>query len=148
LASEVSIWDKTRAPKDKHILGIEEFSAPARFFSPSQWEQLRIDFEEAIIREWQIYAPNMTKENVIACHVNTPYDIANERTNLHDGCIDAGDMIVSQLDRFRPIPEMYDYRTPIKNFYICSAATHSGGGTGRGSSYCCYQTIAGDFGLK
>jgi beta-carotene ketolase (CrtO type) len=143
-----TMWDKTRAPEDKHILGIEEFTAPVRFFSPSQWEQLRIDFEEAIIREWQIYAPNMIKENVIACHVNTPYDIANEHTNLHEGCVDAGDMIVSQLDRFRPIPEMYDYRTPIKNFYICSAATHSGGGTGRGSSYCCYQTIAGDLGLK
>jgi beta-carotene ketolase (CrtO type) len=143
-----TMWDRTRAPEGKHILGIEEFTAPVRFFSPSQWEQLRIDFEDAIIREWQIYAPNMTKENVIACHVNTPYDIANEHANLHEGCIDAGDMIVSQLDRFRPIPEMYDYRTPIKNFYICSAATHSGGGTGRGSSYCCYQTITQDFKLS
>ena len=110
-----SIWDSSRAPEGKHIIGIEELSAPARFFSPTKWQDLRNQFEAAIIREWQKYAPNMTRENVIASHIVTPYDIQLTHPNMHEGSIACGDMIVSQMDRFRPTPELSGYRTPIKN---------------------------------
>ncbi|MBN1104860.1 MAG: NAD(P)/FAD-dependent oxidoreductase [Deltaproteobacteria bacterium] len=143
-----TIWDKSRAPEGKHMIGVEEFAAPTRFFSPGRWQELRKEFEDAIIKQWQIYAPNMTRDNIIGCRVFTPYDIELRRPNMHQGSIAVGDMIVSQMDRFRPTPEMSSYRTPIKNVYICSAATHNGVGTGRGCSYNCYQTILKDFGLK
>jgi len=90
----------------------------------------------------------MTRDNVIAFHVNTPYDTELAHPNMHEGSIACGDMIVSQMDRFRPIPELSGYRTPIKNFYLCSSATHNGVGTGRGCSYNCLQVIRKDFGLK
>jgi len=143
-----TIWDKSRAPEGKHMIGVEEFAAPTRFFSPARWQELRKEFEDAIIRQWQIYAPNMTRENIIGCRVFTPYDIELRRPNMHQGSIAVGDMIVSQMDRFRPTPELSNYRTPVKNFYLCSAATHNGVGTGRGCSYNCYQVIREDFGLK
>lgn len=142
-----SIWDTSRAPDGKHIIGIEEFSAPARFFSAARWQELRKEFEEGIIREWQIYAPNMTRDNVIAINLVTPYDIQQSHPNMHEGSIACGDMITSQLDRFRPTPELSNYRTPIKNYYLCGAATHNGVGTGRGCSYNCYQVIAEDYGF-
>ena len=143
-----SIWDGSRAPKGKHIIGVEEFAAPARFFSANRWQELRNQFEAAIIREWQIYAPNMTRDNIIACRVFTPYDIELRHPNMHEGSIACGDMIISQMDRFRPTPELADYRTPIKNFYLCSSACHNGVGTGRGSSYNCFQVIRKDFAMK
>jgi len=143
-----SIWDSSRAPKGKHIIGVEEFAAPARFFSASRWQELRNEFEAAIIREWQIYAPNMTRDNIIACRVFTPYDIELFHPNMHEGSIACGDMIVSQMDRFRPTPELSNYRSPIKNFYLCSSACHNGVGTGRGCSYNSYQVIREDFGLN
>lgn len=143
-----SIWDSSRAPEGKHIIGIEEFSAPARFFSASRWQELRNEFEAAIIREWQIYAPNMTRDNIIASHIVTPYDIQLSHPNMHEGSIACGDMIISQMDRFRPTPELSNYRTPIKNFYLCSSACHNGVGTGRGCSYNCYQVVKEDFSLR
>jgi phytoene dehydrogenase-like protein len=143
-----SIWDSSRAPEGKHIIGVEEFAAPKRFFSASRWQELRNEFEAAIIREWQRYAPNMTRDNIIACRVVTPYDIELRHPNMHEGSIACGDMIISQMDRFRPTPELSNYRTPIKNFYLCSSACHNGVGTGRGSSYCCYKIIADDFRLN
>jgi beta-carotene ketolase (CrtO type) len=143
-----TIWDKSRAPEGKHMIGVEEFAAPTRFFSASRWQELRKEFEDAIINQWQIYAPNMTRDNIIGCRVFTPYDIELRRPNMHQGSIAIGDMIVSQMDRFRPTPELSNYRTPLKNFYLCSAATHNGVGTGRGCSYNCYQVIREDFGLK
>lgn len=139
-----SIWDASRAPDGKHIIGVEEFSAPTRFFSSARWQELRKEFEDAIIREWQIYAPNMTRDNVIATHLITPYDIERYYPNMHQGSISCGDMIASQLDRFRPTPELSNYRTPIKNYYLCGSACHNGVGTGRGSSYNCYQVIRED----
>jgi beta-carotene ketolase (CrtO type) len=139
-----SIWDPSRAPEGKHIIGVEEFSAPTRFFSKSRWQELRKEFEDAVIREYQIYAPNMTRDNVIASSVMTPYDIENVHPIMHQGSISCGDMIVSQMDRFRPTPELSNYRTPIKNFYLCSSACHNGIGTGRGSSYNCFQEIQKD----
>jgi beta-carotene ketolase (CrtO type) len=143
-----SIWDRSRAPEGKHIIGVEEFAAPARFFSASRWQELRNQFEAAIIKEWQIYAPNMTRDNIIACRVFTPYDIELHHPNMHEGSIACGDMVISQMDRFRPTPELADYRTPIKNFYLCSSACHNGVGTGRGSSYNCYQVICKDLSIK
>jgi len=143
-----SIWDSSRAPEGKHIIGIEEFSAPARFFSASRWQELRNEFEAAIIKEWQIYAPNMTRDNIIASHIVTPYDIQLSHPNMHEGSIACGDMIISQMDRFRPTPELSNYRTPIKNFYLCSSACHNGVGTGRGCSYNCYQVVKEDFSLR
>ena len=143
-----SVWDKTRAPEGKHIIGVEDFSAPARFFSADEWEHLRNEFASSIVEQWQAYAPNMTRDNVIASRIVTPYDIQSRHINMHEGSIACGDMLLSQQDRFRPVPELSDYRTPIHNFYLCSSAAHSGVGTGRGSAYCCYQTIAEDFNLK
>jgi len=143
-----TIWDASRAPQGKHIIGIEEFSAPTRFFTVTRWQELRSEFEASLIREWQMYAPNMTRDNIIACHVNTPYDTELAHPNMHEGSIACGDMIVSQMDRFRPVPELSGYRTPIKNFYLCSSASHNGVGTGRGCSWNCIQTIRKDLGLN
>lgn len=95
-----SLWDETRAPEGKHVLGVEEISAPTRFFSAGRWKQLKKDFEEAIIREWQHYAPNMTRDNIIASRVTTPYALESKHANMHQGSISCGDMIISQQDRF------------------------------------------------
>ena len=142
-----SMWDKTRAPEGKHLFGVEDFTAPLRFFSESKWKQLGEERISSILKAWQSYAPNMTRDNVIGTHIVTPYDTANKYINMHEGSFVCGDMIISQQDRFRPIPELSDYRMPINNFYLCSSSAHSGPGTGRGNAYCCYKIIAEDLGL-
>ena len=52
------------------------------------------------------------------------------------------------MGRFRPIPELSHYRTPIKNLYLSSSFTHPGPGQGRACSVNCFNTIAEDFGLE
>jgi phytoene dehydrogenase-like protein len=143
-----SIWDETRAPAGKHVLGVEEISAPTRFFTHNRWQDIKTELETRVIDQWQRYAPNMTRDNLIGSIVYTPYDIEAKLPNMHQGSISVGDMILSQQDRFRPIPEMSNYRTPIKNLYLASAAAHCGIGIGRGSSYCCFQAISADLGLE
>ncbi len=142
LSSVDSLWDETRAPAGSHIIGVEEFSAPRRLFSADVWRTIRDRFTENLLGEWARYAPNMTRENVIAARVYTPEDIQRERPNMIEGGYSTGSTIASQLGRFRPIPDLTGHRLLLENVYDCSANMHSGSGIGRGSSYNCYQEIA------
>lgn len=143
-----SEWDKTLVPEGKHLVIFEEFTVPARFLSYQEWGHIRENFvAEQLLPEWERYAPNMTKDNVIAHRVTTPLEVLETHPDMIEGGFGVGEHISSQMGRFRGIPEVAGYRTPVKNLYICSSAVHSGLGIARGSSYCCYRVIAEDFGL-
>jgi phytoene dehydrogenase-like protein len=72
------------------------------------------------------YAPSLTSlvEHV---EVLTPKDL-QDRFGLLGGNIMQGEITPDQLFSFRPIPFYGDYRTPIRNLYLCGAGTHPGGG--------------------
>ena len=38
------------------------------------------------------------------------------------------DMTLDQMLARRPLPECADYRTPLRNLYLCGAGSHPGGG--------------------
>jgi phytoene dehydrogenase-like protein len=142
-----SIWDWTRAPKGKHTILVEQFTAPYRFFSDKDWLRMKKEIVEIVREQWSWYAPNMTKDNVIAAHITTPMDVQMRNLNMPQGGWTGEDMIASQMGRMRPFPELAFYRLPVKNMYLASAAAHSGPGIGRGSAYNCFKVIAEDFGL-
>ncbi len=148
LTSVDSLWDSTRAPEGKHIVGVEEFAAPRRLFTAEQWASLKRDFERHLMHEWARYAPNMTPDNVIASRVYGPDDIEQKRPDMMQGGYSAGSTIASQLGRFRPVPELSGYRMLLTNLYNCSSNMHSGSGIGRGSSLNCFQSIAADLSLS
>lgn len=64
-----------------------------------------------------------------------------------NGCVAIGSLLPSQEDRTRPCPELSNYRTPIKGYYLCSNTGHVGGGIRAAAGYCCYKMAADDFGL-
>lgn len=143
-----SIWDPTRAPRGKHTILVEEFAPPHRFYSEKDWLRMKKEFVDDLFRHWRHYAPNMTKDNLIDAFITTPYDVTRRHPDMLEGGWVEGSMFASQLGRFRPVPELSNYRTPVPNLYICSSNLHSAGGIGRGSSYNCYKVIAQDFGLE
>ena len=146
--SPESLWDKSRAPEGKHIIQVEQFTAPARFFSEREWLQMSQDFIKEMIRQWQWYAPNMTEDNFLGAYITTPSDTVQRNIDMIEGSWAVGAMMASQMGRFRPVPELSDYRTPINNLYLCSGAAHFAGGIGRPCGYNCYKNIAQDLGLR
>jgi phytoene dehydrogenase-like protein len=147
LTSCDTLWDPTRAPEGQHIIGVEEFAAPIRLFDKQQWRDLERKFADQLVDQWSRYAPNMTRENVIAVRVFGPPDIFNGHPDMIEGGYSAGSTIAWQLGRFRPTPELSGYRVLLENVYGCSSNMHSGSGIGRGSSYNCWQTIARDLAI-
>jgi beta-carotene ketolase (CrtO type) len=143
-----TVSDPSRAPEGKHLAAIHEFGAPRRLFTAPQWQDVKKSFEKTLLEQWRHYAPNMTPDNVIAIDTIGPDDVEEKLPDMVEGGFAEGSMIASQLGRFRPIPELAQYRTILRNVYTCSSNLHPGAGIGRGSSYNCFQRIAADLGLR
>jgi len=148
IAAADSIWDPTRAPAGKHTILVEEFAPPHRFYSEREWLRKKKEFVDDLFVYWQKFAPNMTKDNLIEAFITTPYDVISRHPDMKEGGWAEGSMFASQLGRFRPCPEFSNYKTPLKNLYMCSSNLHSAGGIGRGSSYNAYKVIAEEHGLR
>ena len=149
LCSVDSVWDQTRAPAGSHIVGVEEFAAPRRLFSDATWRGVKERFMDNLLTEWERYAPNMTRDNVVASRLYGPDDIERKRPDMAEGGYSAGSTIASQLGRFRPVAGAQPgYRMLLDNVYNCSANLHSGPGIGRGSSLNCFEEIARDLALE
>jgi beta-carotene ketolase (CrtO type) len=145
LTAPDTVWDPTRAPEGKHTVLFEEYTCPAGIFSRKEWRQLTDDFVDSLIQQWEQYAPNMTKDNVIDYRITPPMDLQDTHLDMRGGSWSEGAMSATQSLRFRGLPG--GFRTFISNLYMCSSAMPGGGGIGRSSSFNCYKVIAEDFGF-
>lgn len=141
-------WDPTRAPAGRFNALVEEFTCPWKNFSEKEWLRMKREIVNRILDDWHKYAPNVTRDNFIEAFITTPDDVVNRNPCMPQGGWGALDAYASRLGKLRPLPELSDYRMPVKNYYLCSSAAHSAHGIGRGSSYNCYKTIAKDFNLS
>ena len=127
-----SVLDPTLAPESKHTLWIE-------FFAPYQiagkegtglhgtgWtDELKERVADNVINKLADYAPNI-KDSVIARRVESPAELG-ERLGSYKGNYYHLDMTLDQMIFLRPLPEIANYTTPIKNLYLTGAGTHPGG---------------------
>jgi phytoene dehydrogenase-like protein len=120
-----SLTDPSVAPPGKHILSCFVQYAPYRL-REGTWDERREAFGDTVVDTLAEYAPNL-KNIIIHRQVVTPLDLERE-WGLTEGNIFQGELSLEQLFFLRPVPGWAQYRTPIKNLYMCGAATHPGGG--------------------
>lgn len=127
-----SVLDPTLAPEEKHTLWIE-------FFAPYQiagkegtglkgtgWtDELKNRVADNVIDKLAEYAPNI-KSAIMARRVESPAELG-ERLGSYKGNYYHLDMTLDQMIFLRPLPEIANYTTPIKNLYLTGAGTHPGG---------------------
>ncbi|HEU4648638.1 MAG TPA: NAD(P)/FAD-dependent oxidoreductase [Gemmatimonadales bacterium] len=121
-----SSLDDTVAPKGQYVMSMFTQYFPYEVKEGSL-DYHRERYADRCIEIMDEYAPGF-KKSVIARQVLTPKDIET-RYGLTGGNIMQGTMSLSSLSFMRPVPGYADYRTPVKNLYLCGAATHPGGGT-------------------
>ena len=138
--------DPRYAPPGKHIASHENYMPPATALSEREWLALKKQHAEDMIGLWQTFAPNMTWDNVIGYAPDTPYDCLRMKNMAPDGNWAIIDPVPHQTGPFRPIPELADHRTPIKNLYATGAAWGAAGAS-VAQGYTCYKVIAEDLGL-
>src|SRR5207244_12092382 len=90
------------------------------------WDQERDAFGNNVIDTIAEHAPNI-KNIILHKQVLTPLDLERE-FGLSEGNIFQGELSLEQLFFLRPVPGWAQFRTPIKNLYMCGSATHPRGG--------------------
>jgi len=120
-----SLTDPSVAPPGKHVMSCFVQYAPYHL-SSSNWDEKKEAFGDMVVQTLSEYAPNFTNL-VIGRQVVTPLDLERE-WGLTEGNIFQGELSLEQLFFLRPVPGWANYRTPIKNLYMCGSATHPGGG--------------------
>jgi len=138
--------DPRYAPEGKHLASHENFMPPATALTEREWLALKKQHAEDMISLWQTFAPNMTWDNVIGYAPDTPYDCLRLKNMAPNGCWSVIDPVPHQTGPFRPIPELADHRTPIKNLYAAGTGISMDGASLAGG-YTCYKTIAEDLDL-
>jgi len=118
-------FDKTLCPEGYHIMSL--FTQ----WVPQEWSQEphRDELEKYADRMIDVYtevAPNF-KSAIVHRDVVGPYEMEHDY-GLIGGNIFHGELSLEQLFHMRPAPGFADYRTPVKNLYYASSATHAGGG--------------------
>jgi phytoene dehydrogenase-like protein len=120
-----SLTDPSVAPPGKHVMSCFVQYAPYDL-KEGNWDAKREEFGDTVVNTICEYAPNL-KDIILHRQVLTPLDI--ERLfGLSEGNIFQGELSLEQLFFLRPVPGWAQYRTPIRNLYMCGSATHPGGG--------------------
>jgi len=120
-----SLTDPSVAPPGKHVMSCFVQYAPYNL-KEGNWDEQREHFGDTVIDTIAEHAPNI-RDLILHRQVLTPLDLERE-FGLSEGNIFQGELTLEQLFFLRPAPGWAQYRTPIKNLYMCGSATHPGGG--------------------
>jgi phytoene dehydrogenase-like protein len=133
------------APAGKHLCLIEDYTCEDASWTRAEWEDIRKRTPDSLLEYWRKFAPNMTKDNVIACYVLLGIDVIDRFTW---GFAMGINHTAPQMGSFRPIPEWSGFKTHINNLYLCGQTQHPGGSSWGLPGYIAYKVIAGDLGLE
>ena len=120
-----SLTDPSVAPPGKHVMSCFVQYAPYNL-KEGNWDDKREEFGDTVIDTIAEHAPNI-RDLILHRQVLTPLDLERE-FGLSEGNIFQGELTLEQLFFLRPAPGWAQYKTPIRNLYMCGSATHLGGG--------------------
>jgi len=90
------------------------------------WNKERDKVLNLVTKTITKFAPDF-QQKIEQSQLITPLDMET-KYNLPEGNPIHGDMTLGKFLWMRPVPECAQYFTPVDGLYLCSAATHPGGG--------------------
>lgn len=121
-----TLIDPTMTPPGKHFMSCFVQYAPPRIAGQEWTDKDRDAFGETVISQIEAYAPGFRKL-VLHAEVRTPRELEAE-VGLTEGNIFQGELTFDQLMFNRPVPGYAQYRSPIRDLWMCGSSTHPGGG--------------------
>jgi phytoene dehydrogenase-like protein len=121
-----STLDSTLAPPGAHVASL--FCQHFSYNLPGgrDWRQEKQGAIDRIFATVESYAPNF-RASIVGHSALSPLDL-EEKLGLVGGDIFHGALGLDQLWAARPMLGYGDYRTPLKNLYLCGSGAHPGGG--------------------
>ena len=121
-----TLIDPTMTPPGKHFMSCFVQYAPPKIEGRDWTDADRDAFRDACLNQIEQYAPGF-KSLILHAEVRTPRELEAE-VGLTDGNIFQGELTFDQMFFNRPVPGYANYRSPIKDLWICGSSTHPGGG--------------------
>ena len=142
-----SLTDPTLAPPGKHVMSCFVQYAPYHLKEGAEnWPAQREAFGDAVIDTLAEYIPGL-RDIILHRQVLTPWDM-EQQLGLTEGNIFQGELSLEQLLFQRPVAGYSDYKTPIRNLWMCGAGTHPGGGVmGSGGELSAKSILKSNFGF-
>jgi phytoene dehydrogenase-like protein len=141
-----SLWDRSQAPPRRHAATGWYFLPSASELSAADWTEVRATYNERFLDVWHEFAPNMTRDNVLAHKLYTP-DQMEQKNLMREGDFSNGEFAPDQMGANRPFPEASSYRTEVDGLYLCGPSAYPGGGMHAACGYNAFKAIAEDFSL-
>jgi len=118
--------DPTLAPPGKHVASVFVQYVPDTLIDGGWTDRKREELQETVLDKIERHAPGF-RELVVHVETRSPADLESE-IGLTQGNIFHGELTLDQLLFNRPLPELANYRTPIRGYYLCGSSMHPGGG--------------------
>ncbi|MCF8070457.1 MAG: NAD(P)/FAD-dependent oxidoreductase [Desulfobacterales bacterium] len=121
-----STLDDSLAPPGHHVMSVLAKYYPYKLADGLNWDDIKEDVADKIVDYISKVMPNL-KELIVGRQMISTLDLEREY-GLTEADIFHGRHDLDQILSMRPHPEASQYRTPIRNLYICGSGAHPGGG--------------------
>lgn len=144
-----TLFDPSQAPAGKHTAVVWQY-APYRVETggAAGWKSIREEYAAHLLDLWRSYAPNISKDKILAMTIQDPTDTERHNDNFVNGVDVVGDMTPDQMGYFRPFAGWSGYRTPVEGLYMCGGYCHPGGGVHAGGGHNAAAAIVDDYKLN
>jgi len=121
-----TLIDPSMTPPGKHFMSCFVQYAPPRIEGRDWTDADRDAFRDACLDQIEAHAPGF-RNLILHVEVRTPRELEAE-VGLTEGNIFQGELTFDQMFFNRPVPGYANYRSPIRDLWICGSSTHPGGG--------------------
>lgn len=141
-----TVADPSRAPEGKHTFKVVGFLPYELAEGPEHWDALKADVSNQLFERLRAYSPNLSRDIVLAEHVDSPLDLERRNPANWRGSCHGGANSPEQSGWYRPVEGWSSYRTPVKGLYQNGSCTHPGGSVSGLPGRNCAQVLLQDLG--
>ncbi len=137
-----STLDDSLAPAGHHVMSVLAKYYPYQLAGGAGWDDVKEDVADQIIAYMARVMPNLP-ELIIGRQMLSPLDLETIY-GLTESDIFHGRHDLDQLFSLRPHPRAAQYRTPVRDLYLCGSGAHPGGGVSGAPGYNAAHRVIAD----
>lgn len=123
-----SQFDPSRVPEGKAILHSWDY-VPFDRADGKSWDDTKEEYGKRMIAYMQNYFENLTEENIIGIHIDSPVDMFRTSPSFFRGDLNGIAETTYQSGSWRPTPDLGNYTVPgIEKLYLVGPFQAPGGG--------------------
>jgi phytoene dehydrogenase-like protein len=124
----LSQFDPSRAPPGGATMHAWDY-VPYQRADGRSWDESKREYAERMLEHMRRFLPNVTAENIVAYHCDSPVDMERTSSSFVHGDLHGIATTTYQSGSHRPTPELGQLAVPgIERLYLVGPFMHPGGG--------------------